>query len=387
MSYATFLLKKVIKSKLFIISVSIIVIIIIACLAFNLRNQNDQTLASNSGRQITFDTQQLNRSASDKTKANQDDIRLIKKDRRMNHRVQNLAKTKKWRAAYQSQIKYNNWQLPAASNDKVIDRTLVNFLMSETYRCHYLFKLNLPEQSRTSPTTGISFSIFVDQVISSVLIPLLLIFNFGLLYTKRFGHNIDKDSLLPMSTQNNMIQSISTGYAVAILFVIIAIITSFLTSSIISGIGNWRYPIAFFTPKFPFNIYISQGSLVFPILVLRILSTCFIVTCIYFIATLTKQVLPTILIGTLALIGTSLVTPFLKPLAKAGQFLPTSYFNGANVVSGQLAHQTRNIQFSYPHGIVTLLAWTIAFIAAAYIVQRVRQRYHSTGLIANSYKK
>ncbi|MFT8401349.1 MAG: hypothetical protein ABF679_08825 [Lentilactobacillus diolivorans] len=49
MSYATFLLKKVIKSKLFIISVSIIIIIIIACLAFNLRNQNDQTLASNSG--------------------------------------------------------------------------------------------------------------------------------------------------------------------------------------------------------------------------------------------------------------------------------------------------------------------------------------------------
>lgn len=186
MNYASFLLRKVIKSKLFIVSVSIIIVIIVVCLALNLRNKDDQTLASNSKDQITFDNRQIKRSAFDKTKANRDNIKLAQKDRQMNRRIQKMTKIKKWRLAYRSQIAYNNWQLQSENNSRVVDRSLVNLWMSEIYRCHYLYKLNLPEQSRSSPTTGISFAMFVDQMISSVLIPLLIIFNFGLLYTKRF---------------------------------------------------------------------------------------------------------------------------------------------------------------------------------------------------------
>ncbi|GAF36239.1 hypothetical protein JCM14108_1197 [Lentilactobacillus farraginis DSM 18382 = JCM 14108] len=380
MNYASFLLRKVIKSKLFIVSVSIIIVIIVACLALNLRNKDDQTLASNSKDQITFDTRQIKRSAFDKTKANRDNIKLTQKDRQMNRRIQKMTKIKKWRSAYRSQIAYNNWQLQSENNSRVVDRSLVNLWMSEIYRCHYLYKLNLPEQSRSSPTTGISFAMFVDQMISSVLIPLLIIFNFGLLYTRRFGHNVDKDRLLPMSIKQSEWHNLSVGYTVAGLFVLIAVVTSLLAASLISGFGNWRYPIAFYTPKLPFNIYVSQGSLVLPTLILRILSACFIVTCVYCIATLTKQVLSTVLISTLMLIGTSLVTPDLKLLAKVGQYLPTSYFNGVNVTSGQLAYETRNIQFSYIHGVVTLFIWIVVLMVISYVIQRIRQRYYDNGI-------
>lgn len=375
MSNTTFMLKKIVKSKLFWISILIITLITLTCLAFNLRNRNDLTLASNSAKQATFDTQQIKQSAPDKSKRNQDNIKLTLADRKTNNHIRKLATDKKWQAAYQAQIRYNHSQLQAENNGKVIDQSLVNFLMSEIYRCQYLFKLNLPEQSRTSPTTGISFSIFIDQIISSVLIPLLLIFNFGLLYTKRFSHNIDKDRLLPISVSSNTSQNLLAGYVIGILLIIITIIVSFATASLISGTGSWHYPIAYFTPRLPFNIYISQGKLIMPDLTLRILSTCFIVTFIYLIATLVKQVLPTILICILTLMGTNLITPYFRPLTKFGQILPTSYFNGINVISGQLAHETKNIQFNYSHGITVLITWTFIAAVATWSIQKMRQYY------------
>lgn len=377
MNNALFLFKKVIKSKLFIISTAIIIVLITACLALNLRNQNDQTLATNAETQSNFDTQQIKQSAPDKSKANQENITLTQADRKMNRHIHKMAATQKWQRAYQAQINYNHWQLKAESNGKVIDRSVVNFLMSEVYRCQYLLKRNLPEQSRTSPTKGITFSIFVDHVISAVLIPLLLIFNLGLLYTKRYDNGVDKDRLVPITTGSGLFQNLFIGYAMALLLVIGTIGLSFLLSSFFSGVGNWHYPIAYFSPKMPFNIYVSQGSLIIPILILRILSTYFVVTFVYLIAVLTKQMLPTILISIIALIGTNLVTPYLRLLAKGGQFLPTSYFNGVNVVSGQLAHETRNIQFSYIHGIETLAIWMVVIIIVAYGILNMRQRYYN----------
>lgn len=377
MYYSLFLFKKVIKSKLFVISIGIIVILITACLALNLRNQNDQTLANNAKNQMQFDTQQIKRSAPDKSKDSQENIALTNDDRQMNYQIHKLAVAQKWRRAYHAQIKYNNWQLKAESNGKVIDRSVVNFLMSEVYRCQYLLKHNLPEQSRTSPTKGITFSIFIDHIISSILIPLLLIFNFGLLYTKRYGNGVDKERLIPISNTSSLFQNLSIGYAISLLLIIGTIGLSFVLSSSFAGVGSWKYPIAYYSPKMPFNIYVSQGSLIVPILVLRILSTCFVVTFVYLISVVTKQLLPTILISIITLIGSNLVTPYLKILAKSGQFLPTSYFNGVNVVSGQLAHQTRNIQFNYIHGVETLVIWIIFIIIASYAILIFRQHYYN----------
>lgn len=378
MTYTVFLLKKAFKSRLLITSLLLIVIIILSLLAFNIKNKNSETLITNAENQIVFDNKQIKQGLPDRSQANQDNIKLLKKDIKANQHIKYLIHKKQWQSAYKAQISYNNGQLGAENNSKVIDKQLVNLLMSENYRCNFLAKLNLSEQSRTSPTTGISFSIFTDQVISAVLIPLLLIFNLGLLYDKRFARSIDKDSLLPMSIGTNVIQNIEAGIGIALLFVLVVIVTSFISASAISGIGKWHYPIAFFDFKIPFNLYISQGNLIGPILIMRILTVCFIVTFVYFIAMIIKQALPVVLISTIGLIGTNLVTPYFKPLAKLGQYLPTSYFNGVNIVSGQLAHETRNIHFNYINGIISLIVWTIFFLTMIYLIMKIKQRSFDT---------
>lgn len=375
MNYLIFLLKKGLKSKLALLSVVLTIIVVSTCLFFNLRNQHVQTFESRAQEQILFDIRQKKHYTPKEIKQDPHDaVSLIDSDIQVNKKIQKLLHKRKWRQAYKKQIAYNNTQLKSSPNNGTeTSKYFKESLISQILLCKALIRLNLADQSEDSPTTGTSFFLYIDDLVSSVLIILLVIFICSQLYTKRFANLLDKDTLPPIDTGKNILSNLFTGYTLAVALSVLAIGFSFITATSISGIGNWHYPFPYYTSQVPFNIYRPQSEFVIPTIVLRMLSSCFVVTCVYFFAVLTKKSLTTLLLNLLILIGTNQLTSSVKLLSKIGQYLPTSYFNGVSVSSGRLSFLAKNPQINEAHGIEALIIWTIFFGVAAFSVQYIRQ--------------
>lgn len=376
MNYPTFLLKKGLKSILVLLSVALTIIVVLTCLFFNLHNQHKQTFESHAQAQISYDINQKSHYTAGDIKRNaHHEISTINDDMQMNKGIKELLHQRNWRKAYKKQIAYNNWVLSMSPNNGAeVTKYFRESLISQIFLCKALIKLNIADQSTDSPTTGTSFFLYIDDLVSSVLIILLVIFICSQLYTKRFARFLDKDTLLPISLGKRTLANLFSGYTLAVTLALLVIGFSFLSATSISGIGNWHYPFPYYTSQFPFNIYQPQSEFVIPTIILRILSSCFAVTCVYFFAILTKKALITLLLNLLILIGTNQLTDSIKLLSKIGQYLPTSYFNGVSVSSGRLAFLAKNPQIDMIHGIAALISWTILLGLAAFGIQYVRQR-------------
>lgn len=364
-----FLSKKVYKAKLSWIAICISLLIVFICLGFNIKNQHSDTLKGMAESQISMDMKQ----ARTFRKRNHRVVPEIKHDLTVNRKILKAIHNKQWRKAYQTQITINNQIMKSEKKMGGNDPEMANAFNSETNLYKTLSRLNIPQQSEESPATGISFLLYVEQWIAPVLIVLTIVFICSQLYTRRFIGQLDKDSLLPVTSAANVSCNIMTGWFISLALLLIILGLGFLTASIISGIGDTRYPVALFSKKLSYKIYIPQSQIILPTIVLRILSSFFVATFVFFFAILTKKTLTTLFLNMLLLIGTNLLTPFVEPIARIAQYLPTSYFNGVSVLSNRLAHDAANYQINYGNGIKALIIGTVLFGAASYVLQYLRQ--------------
>ncbi len=241
-----------------------------------MRNQHLDTIEYRAHSQILTDINQKHTYTPKEIKNdNHGEISLINSDIKSNQKIMNHLQQKKWRQAYRGQIKYNTKLLNIPADGTKINRTYREFLLSQNFLCQALIKLNIADQSESSPTTGITFFLYIDDLVSSILIVLLTIFVCSQLYTKRFTGNIDKDTLLPIGIGKSIISNLTTGYGLAVSLSLLAMGLSFLAATGISGIGNLHYPFPYYTPQFPFNIYMPQSNFILPTIILRLLSACF----------------------------------------------------------------------------------------------------------------
>lgn len=369
MTYFHFLTKKAYKGKLSWIAICISLLVVFICLGFNIKNQHADTLKGMAESQISMDTKQMRIYQ----KHNRGVAPEVKSDLIVNKRILKAIHNKQWRRAYRTQIAVNSQILKSEKQVSGSDPEMTNSLKSESNLYRALSRLNIPQQSEESPATGISFLLYVEQWIAPVLIVLTIVFICSQLYTKRFIGRLDKDSLLPITSTANVSCNIMTGWFISLALLLIILGLGFLAASIISGIGDTRYPFELFSKQLSYKIYIPQSQIILPTIVLRILSSFFVVTFIFFFAVLTKKTLTTLFFNILLLIGTNLLTPFVEPISRIAQYLPTSYFNGVNILSNRMEHDASNYQINYNHGIEVLIIWTALFGIASYILQSIRQ--------------
>ncbi len=370
MTYIRFQLKKAGKDKTTWIAICITLVLIFICLGFNSYNQKTDTLSTTAKSQVTSDLRQmrlLSRNGQKPDPATHHDLVL-------NQKILHKLNQKKWRQAYQLQI--SQYQSLINTNNKVgnFGQDAIAYFRSEVNRFQALSHLNIPEQSASSPTTGISFLLYIEQWVTPVLVTLITILICAQLDTKRFKQQLNKDTLLPMSTSQNTILSLGADWLTSSFILLIIMFITFLGATIISGVGISQYPFEVFPYHASYGIYVPQIQVLFSVILLRLLSTFFIVACVFFFALVTRKTLVTLFLSLLLLVGTNLITSMIEPISKIAQYLPTSYFNGVTVTSGWLARTATNQQLTVNHGIIVLLISTIVMGTLTYVEQWWQQR-------------
>ncbi|MFD1125023.1 hypothetical protein ACFQ22_06620 [Lentilactobacillus raoultii] len=370
MSTPNFLFKQTFKAKLSWMALTFVFLVILTCLFFNVRNQAQDTLEGDANSQVAMDTKQLHLASSHHQRPSTD----VKGDLATNQNILNAIHNKNWRRAYQIQINlYKQLLRNTIVTSNGSDSQMIDNFKSEINRYEALAHLNTPDQSEESPTTGISFLLYVAQWIVPTLITFILIFVCSHLYTKRFANQLDKASLLPVSSSENVTYNVITGWFIALGLLLLILGVSFLIASIVSGTGLAKFPIALFPDRLSYRIYIPQDKLILPTIILNILSAFFTVNWVFLFSILTKKASTTLFFSIILLIGTNLLTPFVEPISKMAQYLPTSYFNGVSVLTKWLAHNTENYQIDFSNGVVVLISSIILLGLATYSLQHHRQ--------------
>lgn len=355
MNYTKFLIKKTAKNRSVWAIIIVVTLISLGCLFLNYQNRHHDTLQSTTQDQITFQKKQLK--ALNKGPANgvEQSVKEQQKDINYNQQILRFLAHHRWAAAYRLQIHQNQKLIKdERKTGDGRDDALTNSLVQENRWYAALAYLNVPEVSADNPTTGIGFTLWVEKWLSPILLTLVIILICTQLFTKQYVGSLDKSSLLPLPKIAIINQSLLSGLLISIGVVTIVIGSSFVVASLISGIGNFQYPWETYQLKTRALFYVFQGNALGKVLILQLLSVMFIVCSVNLIAKLIKQTLPTLFVAMLALVGMNMLILTLAPLANFAQWLPMTYFSGADVVSQKIAVDLENGQITWRQGCLTL---------------------------------
>jgi hypothetical protein len=95
---------------------------------------------------------------------------------------------------------------------------------------------------------------------------------------------------------------------------------------------------------------------------------------VYLVSLIVRDKMASLFISIILIIGTSVLTPLLKPLRNSAQFLPSTYLNAVSVVCGQSANKLNNWSVSFEDGVITLLVAIAVLFFLVMTVQHYSKR-------------
>ena len=147
----------------------------------------------------------------------------------------------------------------------------------------------------------------------------------------------------------------------------------FIVASLISGTGSLSFPyiVVQYTVSGPLIKCVTTGSFIIKVIVLQALTLIFDVVLVQFLARIFRDKLPALLIAILLVPGLNIATMIVEPLRKISAWLPMTYLNAVDIVSGNLGMNYQNVQLNYTTGLLTLccsiLIITIMILLSSYI--------------------
>ena len=375
-----FLLKKVFKSRLNWIILTLFVSVLGVTFYFNSRTANSVSLereleTSLVDRERVINGYEEKLSQISDTNSEEYQIAKINLESQKNLLTQKkeilaLLKEGRWKEAY-----YLQWQAveksyeilskePTSSSDlkMAVDRE------RKTYQT--LYPLNIKAHNLVYPTHGIDQIVWILEAIIPTLFVVAIIFMLTQLFAERYQNHLDTAQLYPFSKVTFAISSLGVGVGyVTVLFIGISGF-SFLVGSLISGFGQLDYPYPIYSLV---NQEVTIGKIqdvLFPGLLLAFLAFIVIVEVVYLIAYFFKQKMPVLFLSLIGIVGLLFGIQTIQPLQKIAHLIPFTYLRSVEILSGRLPKQIDNVNLNWGMGMVLLPCLIILLLVGILFIER-----------------
>ncbi|RHW54014.1 hypothetical protein [Lactobacillus bombicola] len=381
MSYFGFQLKKITKHNLTIIALCILIIISFGVLFLN-------TKQIDSGESIKGQIQgniviQKNNIAQDKRalkkysptgegyRQTKIALKQTKKQLQVNQALIEHINKGQWGPVYKEKIKEINKMKTTELSERNLD-----FVSGIKKRYQYLVKHPLPYESDAA-VTGLQFWLDLNGTYWPILFTLVIIFILTYLYTDAYKNGLDITTVLPINVMRKQLSNSLVGLAISCLLYLLLSLLVFTGASLIFGTGNLQYPaiIHHLVNRRQIVAVAPLATLIPQILILQFLKFIFLVLFIQLLAKLLHNQLPTLLLAVLLVVGIGLATTVIEPLAQIAQWLPNTYLNAINVVSGVAADNLDNYHINFTSGVGTLLIGSLVLFSLICLLERTRTHH------------
>ena len=375
-----FLLKKVFKSRLNWIILTLFVSVLGVTFYFNSRTANSVSLERELETRLVDRERVINGyeeklSQISDTNSEEYQIAKINLESQKNLLTQKkeilaLLKEGRWKEAY-----YLQWQAveksyeilskePTSSSDlkMAVDRE------RKTYQT--LYPLNIKAHNLVYPTHGIDQIVWILEAIIPSLFVVTIIFMLTQLFAERYQNHLDTAQLYPFSKVAFAMSSLGVGVGyVTVLFIGICGF-SFLVGSLISGFGQLDYPYPIYSLV---NQEVTIGKIqdvLFPGLFLAFLAFIVIVEVVYLIAYFFKQKMPVLFLSLIGIVGLLFGIQTIQPLQKIAHLIPFTYLRSVEILSGRLPKKIDNVNLNWDMGLVLLPCLIILLLVGILFIER-----------------
>lgn len=381
MSYFGFQLKKITKHNLTIIALCILIIISFGVLFLNTKQidsgesikgqiQGNIVIQKNN---IAQDKQALKKYSPTGEGYRQTKIALkqTKKQLQVNQALIKHINKGQWGPVYKEKIKEINKMKTTELSERNLD-----FVSGIKKRYQYLVKHPLPYESDAA-VTGLQFWLDLNGTYWPILFTLVIIFILTYLYTDAYKNGLDITTVLPINVMRKQLSNSLVGLAISCLLYLLLSLLVFTGASLIFGTGNLQYPaiIHHLVNRRQIVAVAPLATLIPQILILQFLEFIFLVLFIQLLAKLLHNQLPTLLLAVLLVVGIGLATTVIEPLAQIAQWLPNTYLNAINVVSGVAADNLDNYHINFTSGVGTLLIGSLVLFSLICLLERTRTHH------------
>lgn len=386
MEYLLFELKKVIKNKLTPISICILIIISGIVLFMNLHTEPKFTLQAGAKKEIAYYQtentklkQELlqQKKNSNVYKETKYAIRSNQKIANQDYQIQKAAQAGQWHLAYTLmwQKKKNEKKYLEGNSSDQIDPAQITEFNTKLKFFTYLEQKPLAYESQDMPVTGIQFWLHLNKQYLPYLFTLVAIFILTLLLTETYQQKLDLTRLIPVSKLRLTIIEIAAGFILIGGSFFVINLLMIIAATVCAGSGSLDFPylIQNFVNGHVTSNFVASGKLILPIIILQILDILFLVVLVRFFAKIFRSQLPTLLLSLLLVLGVNFAEITLPMLKKISAWLPMTYLNAVDTVSGHLGSLYQNRQLNFTSGIIVLLLTIIIILALTSIIENLRK--------------
>lgn len=386
MAYLLFELKKVIKNKLTPISISILIIILGVVLFMNLHAEPKFTLQAGAKKEIAYyETENTKlkqellqqKKNSDVYKETEYAIKSNQKIANQDYQIQKAAQAGQWHLAYTLmwQKKKNEKKYLEENSSDQIDPAQITEFNTKLKFFTYLKQKPLAYESQDMPVTGIQFWLHLNKQYLPYLFTLVAIFILTLLLTDTYQQKLDLTRLIPLSKLRLTIIEIAAGFILIGGSFLVINLLMIIAATVCAGSGSLDFPylIQNFVNGQVTSNFVASGKLILPIIILQILDILFLVVLVRFLAKIFHAQLPTLLLSLLLVLGVNLAEITVPMFKKISAWLPMTYLNAVDTVSGHLGSLSQNPQLNFTSGIIVLLLSIIIILALTSIVGSLRK--------------
>ena len=376
-----FLLKKVFKSRLNWIILTLFVSVLGVTFYFNSRTANSVSLereleTSLVDRERVINGYEEKLSQISDTNSEEYQIAKINLESQKNLLTQkkeilDLLKEGRWKEAYYLQWQDEEKNYEVMSNQPTSSSDLKMAVDRQRKIYQALYPLNIKAHTLEFPTYGIDQIVWILEAIIPTLFVVAIIFMLTQLFAERYQNHLDTAQLYPFSKVAFAMSSLGVGVGyVTVLFIGISGF-SFLVGSLISGFGQLDYPYPIYSLT---NQEVTIGKIqdvLFPSLLLAFLAFIIIVEVVYLIAYFFKQKMPVLFLSLIGIVGLLFGIQTIQPLQKIAHLIPFTYLRSVEILSGRLPKQIDNVNLNWDMGLVLLPCLIILLLVGILFIERL----------------
>ena len=374
-----FLLKKVFKSRLNWIILTLFVSVLGVTFYFNSRTANSVSLereleTSLVDRERVINGYEEKLSQISDTNSEEYQIAKINLESQKNllkrkTEILTLLKEGRWKEAYYLQWQDEEKKYEVISNEPTASSDFKMAVDRQRKIYQALYPLNIKAHTLEFPTHGIDQIVWILEAIIPTLFVIAIIFMLTQLFAERYQNNLDTAQLYPFSKVTFAASSLGVGVSyVTVLFIGICGF-SFLVGSLISGFGQLDYPYPIYSLV---NQEVTIGKIqdvLFPGLFLAFLAFIVIVEVVYLIAYFFKQKMPVLFLSLIGIVGLLFGIQTIQPLQSIAHLIPFTYLRSVEILSGRLPKQIDNVNLHWSMGMVLLPCLIILLLVGILFIE------------------
>lgn len=225
-----------------------------------------------------------------------------------------------------------------------------------------------------SPSSqGFSFINYVYRFLMPLILSVLLVFLASRVFCFSYIENMNLETILPINIikkqGSRLLASLIIGVSIVLFYTLLTIVCG----TIGNEMGSLSSPVGMYSTLGE-DHYVTLLSILPQLMLLCILSICFITNVVALISSCIHKTMACLLVSIIIIMGGLLILPELAPLHEYLHFFPTTYLNFFNVITGEVAFSINNTAVNVMNGTITLTIGNIVLMLCYYMLERVKAK-------------